>query len=162
ADDGELHVEQLVVDSDRGRFNVNGDYAPGDDYRTDLIATAVLPAANARTPARLGFVARGNLARMDVALAGNAPGPLRATLVLRQDNRDPDRPRWQSRAKADALDIGLLTDPAAEPTDTPLSLRLQADGIGGDATLSGDARQGDFTATVLPSKLHVEDQVLRV
>ena len=102
ADAGELHVEQLVVDSDRGRFTAHGDYAPGEDYRTDLVATAVLPAADRRTPARLGFVARGDLTRMDVALAGRAPGPLRATLVLRGDGdgaADPDRPRWQLRAE---------------------------------------------------------------
>ncbi|MGH8084920.1 MAG: translocation/assembly module TamB domain-containing protein [Lysobacter sp.] len=162
ADAGELHVEQLVVDSDRGRFTVHGDYAPGDNYRTDLVATAVLPVTGTYTPPRLGFVARGDLARMDVALAGNAPGPLRATLVLRGNDTDPDRPRWQLRAKADALDIGLLTDPAATPSATPLSLQLQADGIGGDATLIGEMQQGEFSAQVLPSRLHVEDQVLRV
>ncbi|GAB2629057.1 translocation/assembly module TamB domain-containing protein [Novilysobacter erysipheiresistens] len=162
ADDGELHIERLRVDSDRGRFSVHGDYAPGDNYRTDLVATAVLPAAAARTPARLGFVARGDLARMDVALAGNAPGPLRATLVLRENEDDADRPRWQLRAQADSLDPGLLTDPGAAPTDTPLSLQVQADGVGGAATLSGRMQQSEFSAQVLPSQVRIEDQVLQV
>ncbi|MGQ4582038.1 translocation/assembly module TamB domain-containing protein [Lysobacter sp. F60174L2] len=161
ADEGELHIERLRVDSDRGRFTVHGDYAPGDNYRSDLVATAVLPAIGTRTPPRLGFVARGDLARMDVALAGHAPGPLQATLVLRENTEDNDRPRWQLRARADALDVGLLTDPTAAPSETPLSLQFQADGVGGEANLSGDARQGDFTATVLPSKVHLEEQVLR-
>ncbi|KGM53686.1 pathogenicity protein [Lysobacter arseniciresistens ZS79] len=176
ADAGRLHVEELVVDSDRGRFTVHGDYVPREDYRTDLVATAVLPAADARTPARLGFVARGDLSRMDVALAGRAPGPLQATLVLRGDTApqavkglgevvtDPaiERPGWQLRASADALDIGLLTDPAAAPAEIPLSLQLQADGIGGVATVRGEVRQGDFHARVLDSRLRVEDQVLQL
>src|SRR3546814_8922431 len=118
--------------------------------------------ADARTPARLGFGARGELARMDVAVAGHAPGPLRATLVLRENEDDADRPRWRLRAQADGLDPGLLADPAAAPTDTPLSLQLQADGLGGAATLSGRMQQGEFTAQVLPSQVRIEDQLLQV
>jgi translocation and assembly module TamB len=177
ADDGRLHVEHLVVDSDRGRFTAHGDYVPREDYRADLVATAVLPAADGRTPARLGFVARGDLARMDVALAGRAPGPLRATLVLRGDpgpqvvagdgtvatgGAGVERPRWQLRADAAALDIGLLTDPAAAPAGTPLSLQLQADGVGGAARVNGELRQGDFTARLADSRLRVEEQVLEL
>src|SRR5690606_9299332 len=62
ATDGRLHVEQLVVASDRGRFTLHGDYAPDDDYRMDLTATAVLPAPAGRTAPSLGLVARGDLA----------------------------------------------------------------------------------------------------
>lgn len=155
---GQLHVERLHVDSDRGRFTVHGDYAPRDDYRTDLIATAVLPTAAGRTPARLGFVARGDLTRMDVALAGAAPGSLRASLVL----RGKDNPRWQLQASADALDLGLLMASGESPGKTPLALQFAADGIGGNANLRGQFRQGDFSATILPSKLRIADQVLDV
>jgi translocation and assembly module TamB len=56
-----------------------------------------------RTPARLGFVAQGDLLRMDVA-AGAALGHC-ARLVL----HDKASPRWQLQASAEALDIGLLT-----------------------------------------------------
>ncbi|NUS39919.1 MAG: translocation/assembly module TamB, partial [Lysobacter sp.] len=73
AERGALHVEDLVVDSDRGRFTANGDYAPGDHYRSDLVATAVFPAPAGRTPARLACVARGDLSRRVVAVAGAAP-----------------------------------------------------------------------------------------
>ena len=180
AQPGRLHVERLVIDSDRGRFTVHGDYAPRDAYRSDLIATAVLPAAAGRTPARLGFVARGDLSRMDVALAGAAPGPVRATLTLRgagveqtsiagsgkllsgPTTVNPDQPQWQLRVAADALDLGLLTDPDAVAGDTPLTLQLQADGSGGNARVRGELRQGDWVARVLTSQVRIEDQVLRV
>lgn len=173
---GRLHVEHMVVDSDRGRFTVHGDYRPRDNYRSDLVATAVLPAAPGRTPARLGFVAIGDLEAMDVAVAGRAPGPLRATLVLRGKDAviaaaSPasgpvmvgiNRPQWRLRANAEALDVGLLTDPAAAPTDTPLALQLHVDGIGGDARLRGEMRQGDFSAEILNSRLQIADQVLQL
>lgn len=174
ATDGNLQVEQLVVDSDRGRFTAHGSYAPGDNYRSDLVATAVLPAAAGRTPARLGLVARGDLDEMDVGIAGRAPGVVRATLVLRGKDRligapapvsgpamvSANRPQWQLRAKADALDIGLLTVPGAPPAQAPLALQLQVDGIGGDARVRGEVQQADFSARVRNSRLRVEDQVL--
>lgn len=188
---GELHIADLVIDSDRGRFTAHGDYVPGDNYRSDLVATAILPAASGRTPARLGFVAIGDLARMDVAVAGRAPGPLQMTLVLRGDGSEPqlvtgagnvvsgpamtatDGPRWQLRANAEALDIGLLTAPdsastdapgasGAEPSQTPLAFQFQADGIGGDARFRGELRRGDFQARVVNSRLKIQDQVLQV
>ncbi|MHB8913209.1 MAG: AsmA family protein, partial [Lysobacter sp.] len=180
AQQGRLHVERLVADSDRGRFTVHGDYAPRDDYRSDLTATAVLPATAGRMPARLGFVARGDLSRMDVALAGAAPGPLRATLTLRGEGVETttitgsgkivagptavklDKPQWQLRVAADALDLGLLTDPDAAASDTPLTLQLHADGRGGDARVRGELRQGVRVAKVLTSQVRIQDQVLRL
>lgn len=152
---GELQVEEMIVDSDRGRFTADGNYVPGDDFRTDLTATAVLPAPRGRTPPRLGLVARGDLSRMDVGIAGAVPGPLRATLTLRGGEDDP---RWQLQAQADALDLGLLT--AGEPSETPLKLRLDAEGVGGSARLQGELAQGDFSLKILPSQLRLHDQVL--
>ncbi len=153
---GNLHVEHLRVDSDRGRFAVHGDYAPRDNFRSNLTASAVLPAAAGRTPARLGLVARGDLSRMDVAIGGNAPAPLHATLTL----RGKDTPRWQLRADGTALDIGLLT--GSDTASTPVAFDLRGDGLAGDANLRGNFRQGDFSATLQPSKLGLADQVLRV
>ncbi len=158
AQQGQLHVERVSADSDRGRFTVHGDYAPRDDYRSDLTATAVLPAAAGRAPARLGFVARGDLSRMDVALAGAAPGPLRATLLL----RGRDDPRWRLHVQADALDLGLLAASGEPPSETPLALQLHAGGAGGNANLRGHFSRGDFSATILPSTLRLNDQVLDV
>ncbi|HEY4559260.1 MAG TPA: translocation/assembly module TamB, partial [Lysobacter sp.] len=80
ATNGRLALTRVDVDSDRGRFSAHGTYAPVEHYRTDLVATALVPARNSNTPMRLGFVARGDLDAMDVALAGAAPGPVRATL----------------------------------------------------------------------------------
>jgi translocation and assembly module TamB len=154
---GSLHVEHLAIDSDRGRFTVHGDYQPGANFRSDLLATAVLPAPAGQTAPRLGLLARGDLTKMDVAIGGRAPAPLRAILTLRGDE---ERPRWQLRANSDALDIGLLTGNGA--TSTPLAFDIAADGNGGSANLRGTARQGDFAATLQPSRLSLEDRVLRV
>jgi translocation and assembly module TamB len=158
AQSGKLHVEKIDAVTDRGHFTVHGDYQPRQDFKTDLVATAVLPSAVGRTPPRLGLVARGDLSRMDVAVGGAAPGPVHITATL----RGKDDPTWQVHARSDALDIGLLTSPDAKPSDTPMALRFDAAGVGGKADLSGEFRQGDLAVTVLPSKVSLKDQVLDV
>ena len=161
ASTGKLHVEHVRIDSDRGNFALHGDYVPKDDYRTDLTMSAVLPTPAGRTPPKLGLVARGDLSKMDVALSGNVPAPLRATLTLRaRAPGDEDDPRWTLRANSTALDLSLLT--GSGEASTPLAFDLHADGKGGDARLQGKLTQGDFTATILPSKLRLENQVLDV
>jgi translocation and assembly module TamB len=156
AETGKLHVERLRVDSDRGVFTLHGDYLPREDYRSDFVATAVLPAPVGRSAPRLGLVARGDLSRMDVAIAGRMPAPTRATLTLR-GNRDA--PHWHFRANSTALDLSLLSG-RGEPS-TPLAFDLKADGIGGNATLRGNLQRGDFRATLQPSKIRLEDRLLR-
>ncbi len=157
----QLHLEHIVVESDRGRFTAHGDYVPRDDYRMDLAATALIPVpASAasplrRAPLQVGLIARGDLQRMQIGIGGALPGPVRATLSL----SGGDRPAWQLRARADKVDTALLAG-ADAPGQAPLSLQLQADGSGGRATLQGSFEQGDLRATVRPSKLVLEDQVL--
>src|SRR5690606_37179579 len=87
---GVLRLVDLVMESDRGRFTAAGDYAPGDDYRMDLTASALLPAPVGRTRPRFGLVARGDVAALDIALTGHAQAPLRARLTL----RGAGAPRW--------------------------------------------------------------------
>ncbi len=154
---GRLHVERLAVASDRGRFTLHGDYAPGDNYRSDLLATAVLPAPAGQTAPRLGLVARGDLSRMVVALAGRAPAPLRATLTLQGS---ADAPRWQLDANSEALDIALLA--GSGEAGTPLRFKLAASGTGGNARLQGALQRGDFSLSVLPSTLQLQDQRLQL
>ncbi|GAB3345908.1 translocation/assembly module TamB domain-containing protein [Lysobacter tyrosinilyticus] len=156
---GKLHVEKLDADTDRGRFTLHGDYVPRDDYRMDLVATAVLPAEMGTTSPRLGLVARGDLARMDIGLAGRAPAPVRATLTV----RGKEQPRWNLHAQSEALDLALLTE--GRPSGSPLALRFDADGVGGEMNLRGDFAYGDpkrgtLNATVLPSRLRIENQIL--
>ncbi|KQY55188.1 pathogenicity protein [Lysobacter sp. Root494] len=156
---GELHVEKLDADTDRGHVVAHGDYVPRDDYRMDLVATAVLPAQAGTTPPRLGLVAHGDLSRMDVGIGGRAPAPVRAMLTL----RGKEQPRWNLRAQSDALDIALLTQ--GTPSDAPFALRFDADGVVGEMNLRGEFAQRGATepglaVTVLPSKLRVADQVL--
>ena len=53
-----------------GRFAMHGDYVPRERYRTDFVATAVLPTQGGRTAPRFGIVARGDVAKLDIAIAG--------------------------------------------------------------------------------------------
>ncbi|MBB5943395.1 translocation/assembly module TamB domain-containing protein [Xanthomonas sp. 3307] len=156
---GEFRATQVVVNSDRGDFRVNGDYLPGQDYKADLTASAVLPAARGRTPARLGLVARGDLDKMEVAIAGNAPAPLRATLVFtgRTD------PVWEFAASSKALDPSLLVPPADDaPAAVPLAFDLRANGKGGNADLQGELSRDGQKLVLDPSHLSLDNQVLTV
>ena len=149
---GALHLEDVVVDSDRGRFTAQGDYAPGEHYRADLVATWVAP----RRGAQLGLVARGDLDRMSVAVAGNAPAPVRATVQL----VGAEEPRWELRAVSEGFDPTLFAQ--AADGDAPLiELDLEAEGIGGRAEVEGRFARGGLAAVVLPSRLRLEDQVLQ-
>lgn len=155
---GLLHVERLEADTDRGRFTVHGEYEPRKNFRTDLIATAVFPTVPRRTPPRLGLIAKGDLAKMDVGIGGAAPGPVRIDLTLRGQTD----PRWRIAARADALDVGPLITPGAKPGDTPMAIRFEADGVGGNANLQGRFEQGDIAVDVQPSNVSLRNQVLNV
>lgn len=155
---GEFRARQLKVDSDLGDFRVDGRYVPRNDYSTDITIGAVLPAPRGRTPARLGLVARGNLDRMEIALAGHAPAPLQASLVF--DGRDA--PVWKASARSKELDLALLVPGMDASTSTPLSLDFQATGKGGQANLQGRIQQGDLAVELAPSNVGLADQVLTV
>ncbi|MFT4178382.1 MAG: translocation/assembly module TamB domain-containing protein [Thermomonas sp.] len=154
---GRLQVQRLSIDSDRGRFDAHGSYEPRKDFRTDLVATAVLPAPAGKTAPRLGLVAKGDLSRMDVAVAGRLPAPTRATLTLRGNK---DAPRWQLRANSDALEPGLLT--GSSEAGEALAFNVDAGGIGGNADVRGSFRQGEFAATILPSKISLHERKLQL
>ncbi len=156
---GELRTRRLQVDTDRGNFGLNGDYVPREDYKTNFTATAVLPAPRGRTPASFRLVARGDLENMEVAIAGRAPKPLRASLVF----TGRDDPRWKLRADTEALDTALLMGAAgvAEPAAaTPLAFDFSAEGKGGSAALQGWVRQGEQKIVVQPSRVALKDQVI--
>ena len=154
AEDGRLQLTRIVASSDRGRFAAHGEYVPRDRYRMDLTASAVLPAAAGRTPASLGLVAHGDLRALEVALAGRAPAPVKARLRLQGEAQ----PRWRFEANSTAVTLAALlgTDDKAEP----YAFDLRADGVGGKANLQGRIAQGDLAATVLPSTISIEKQVL--
>jgi translocation and assembly module TamB len=93
---------------------------------------------------------------MDVALSGNVPATLRATLTL----RGKDMPGWKLRANSDALDPSLLV--GSGEAGTPIAFDLRADGHGGDAQLQGRITRGELTATIQPSHISLAEQVLTV
>lgn len=164
AEQGRLAVESIDVDSDRGRFRLDGEYAPADDYATDLTATAVFPAAAGRTAGRLGLIARGNLKTMDVFIGGRAPAPLRATLTLRApgDSKDAqDNARWSLRARSEGLDPAVFTGERGDQSaDQLMAFDASADGVGGSANLQGNWRQGENRVVIQPSRLRLEDKTL--
>ena len=155
---GEFKANQLRVDSDLANLRIDGHYHPAKDYDTNLSATAVLPAPLGRTPASLGLVARGDLAHMEVALAGRAPEPLRALLVF--DGRTD--PTWTASVRTEALDVRLLGPAMAASTLPPVTVDLRANGKGGSADLQGRAQLGEDVVELSPSKVRLEDQVLNV
>jgi len=155
---GEFRATQLKVDSDMGDFRVDGRYLPRSDYDTDITIGALMPAPRGRTPARLGLVARGDLGHMEVAIAGNAPAPLQASLVF--DGRTD--PVWKLTARSKELDLALLVPGMDASTSTPMALDVQADGKGGQANLQGSFKQGDIAVELAPSKVGLADQVLTV
>jgi len=159
AADGEFRATQLKVGSNLGDFRIDGHYLPRQDYATDLTVRALLPARGGQARARLGLVARGDLAHMEVALAGYAPGPLHARLVL--DGRTD--PAWNMAARSEELDLGQLV-PAQylAQAPAPLALDFAARGRGGLAQLQGRVRQGDQELVLAPSNVTLDNQVLTV
>ncbi len=155
---GEFRASQLKIDSDLGYFRVDGHYLPRSDYDTDITIGARLPAPLGRTPARLGLVARGDLGHMEVAVAGNAPAPLQASVVF--DGRTD--PVWTASARTRELDLSLLVPGMDAGTSTPMALDFKADGKGGQANLQGSFKQGDIAVELAPSKVGLADQVLTV
>ena len=152
---GYFTAEKLALDTDRGHFNANGSYAPGKRYRTDLVATGVFPAPTGKAPARLGLVARGDIDKMEMALAGNAPAPVRVLLTL----QGAENPTWHFTGKTDLLDLAAL---AVTEDSLPLAFDLKADGAGGKATLQGRVSQDQTTLVIDPSQVAIADEVLTV
>ena len=155
---GEFQAHKLVVDSDMGDFTAQGRYIPAKDYDTDVTVTAVLPAPRGRTAATLGLVARGDLAHMEVAVAGRAPQPLKAMLVF--DGRTD--PTWNATVRSDELDLALLSPALATSGIAPLALDFTASGKGGNANLHGRVKQGEQELELAPSVVSLQDQVLKV
>ncbi|TDK19564.1 translocation/assembly module TamB [Luteimonas aestuarii] len=156
ARDGWLRVAELVVHSDRGVFRVHGDYAPRDNYRMDLSAGALLPAPLGRTRPRIGLVARGDLASMDVVLSGRGPTQARAHLRV----RGADVPVWTLVASSDAFDPALLS--GSGQASVPLAFSLRADGEGGAMRAQGRVERDGAVYVLQPSALRIEDQVLDI
>nr|WP_269670583.1 translocation/assembly module TamB domain-containing protein [Stenotrophomonas sp. SY1] len=159
AADGEVRTTQLKVNSNLGDFRIDGHYLPREDYQTDLTVRALMAPRPGQAPARLGLVARGNLAHMEVALAGYVPKPLHARLVF--DGRND--PVWSASARSEELDLGQLV-PAQFMAEAPAALALDfnARGRGGKAQLQGRVRQGDQELVLAPSNIILDNQVLTV
>jgi len=152
---GFVRAGNLKIDSDRGRFTLDGHYAAHTPDGIDLTASALLPAAPGQPRPRFGLVARGTLDALDVALSGYAPDRLRVQWSLRGEAA----PQWNMTAHADALDLGLLT---GGTPGTSVAFALHADGAGDTSHWRGEVRQGTLSAVLHPSTLHTRGQRLEL
>ena len=153
--DGELRATALKANTDRGDLLLEGHYNPRKDYDTDLVARALVPMPEGGQ-ARLGLAMRGDLDRMEVALAGHAPQPVHAMLIL----EGRDQPTWRAFARGEALELGNWLPGATQ--SAPLSLQLAARGEGGKARVQGRVQQGGQDIVLAPSNIAIENQVLSV
>ena len=153
--DGELQARALKANTNLGDLLLEGHYLPRDDYRTDLVARALVPVPGGET-ARLGLAMRGDLERMEVALAGHAPQPVHAMVIL----TGREQPVWRAFVRGDQLAVGDLIPGA--PAGAPLSLSFAARGEGGRAQLRGRVQQGGQEIVVTPSTVVLDNQVLRL
>lgn len=153
--DGELRASALKVNTDMGDLLLEGHYNPRKDFDTDLVARALVPMPEGGQ-ARLGLAVRGDLGRMEVALAGHAPQPVHAMLIL----EGREQPRWRAFARGEKLELGHWLPGAAQ--SAPLSLQLAARGEGGMARVQGRVQQGDQDIVLAPSNIAIENQVLSV
>ena len=152
---GELQARALKANTDLGDLLLNGHYTPADDYRTDLVASALVPMPEGGQ-AKLGLAVRGDLGRMELALAGHAPQPVHAMVIL----EGREQPTWRAFVRGERLELGAWVPGAAETA--PVSLQLDARGEGGKAQLSGRLQQGGQDIVLAPSNLILENQVLSV
>ncbi len=152
---GYVHADRLAISSDLADFTLHGGYAPRDNFRTDLVATAVFPAPLGRTPARLGLAAHGDRAQMSAAVSGNAPAPVRATLTVVGETA----PTWHFVGKTEGLDLALF---GAAEDSTPLSFDLKADGKRGTMDVQGWVVYAEQKVVIDPSHLQIAGDVLTV
>jgi len=142
ARDGEVQVQALHMDSDRGRFYLSGRYHPNQHYRTDLTARARLPGA------RFGLAIRGDLDALDVALVGHAPERIQIQWSLRNAET------WTLSAHSEAFAPG--------PASAPIAFTLDASGNARQSHWRGHIQQDEWSATLHPATLRLDDQQLEL
>lgn len=152
---GELDASALKVNTSLGDLLLQGHYHPRNDFDTDLVVRALVPIPQGGV-AQLGLAARGNLERMEVALAGHAPQPVHAMVIL----TGREQPTWRAFARGERLELGQWIPGAAD--SAPLSLEFAARGEGGRARLRGRVQQGGQDIVLAPSNVMIENQVLSV
>ncbi len=153
ADDG-FKVESLAIDSNLGRFTLQGEYLPARDFGMDLTGTWAVAATDTAPAANLQFSAKGDVQALAVEAVGRAPEALSLALDLRGSEAAP---AWTLKARSEGLQPALFGAAAGDPW----RFEIDASGRGGDAQLQGDVAQGDWRVGIEPSRLALADQVLR-
>jgi translocation and assembly module TamB len=92
---------------------------------------------------------------MHAVLHGVAPGPLSMSAVV----RGHAIPTWTLHARAEGLDPALFL---GTPTSAGWYAAFDAEGVGGEAKLSGRAKRGGFALKLLPSTLRLHGQQLEL
>jgi len=139
---GGIDARHIRIQSNLGKFNINGYYQPRKQYQTDLTLNALVPAEFVGSLSDngpfipLGLVARGDQTHMELALTVDLSQRLRLHLLLNDEN---NQPQWQLDLNAPELNISQWL-PAA---DSPLTLTAQMNGQGEMLQLSGSLQQLD-------------------
>ena len=153
--DGELDATALKANTDLGDLLLDGYYHPRQDYRSDLVARALVPVPGGQT-ARLGLAVRGDVDRMEIALAGHAPQPVEAMVII----SGREQPQWRAFVRGDQLAVGDLIPGAT--AGAPLSLSFSGRGEAGRGRIMGRVQQGGQDIVLVPSNFVLENQLLRL
>ncbi len=148
---GWAHFRHLQLDTDYGALHVHGRYAPRQNFRTDLHASATLK----DNPVPVTLQAQGDLNAFTMEAEGKLPGATRLTLNLQGD---ANAPHWSLHAASQALDITQFSPAghtvadthadaaSAASTPAPLRFTLTGKGIASHATLQAQLEHGVLQA----------------
>lgn len=153
---GELWLNRVRVDSDRGRLLVGLDYQARNNYRTAIDARWRPVRVAGAAAANLRIIGRGNLDDFVLSAEGAAPEPLSLRLRLSEGRK---LAKWQFTARSEQLRPGLLGVFADEPD---YAFNLQLDGKGGQAQLKGNLARGDVSLGLDGSVLRASDTGLEL
>ena len=156
-----LRLERLGVHAMGMTAQLDGTYRPSLTQTTAVVGQLVMPAPPRGRPATLGIAARGTLAHMVVALAGDAPTRWHGML----DIRGRTAPTWTARLDGEQLAPALYAQQRGQPRQAwgdSVGLHLHASGRADWIRLHGTVRQGTQTVTLEPSTLQWSDNAVRI
>jgi len=157
---GGIDARQIKIDSNLGKFNINGYYQPRNKYQTNLTLKTLLPADKMGTlthdgqPVPAALVARGNQSHMELALAADIPQRFHLYLVI----SDSNQPQWQLDLNSQALDISHWLPSLM----TPLTLVAHMNGQGETLQFNGRLQQSDQQWRITESTWKLADQALKI
>jgi len=156
---GRVAIDGLDLEAAIGRARGAVAYAPADGFATRLVLDVALVAG-----AHASLHVDGDLGGGRATLDGRAGGPLALAFDWRDGGR-LDTLAWTLSSEARAIEMAALGLEARAPIDAALRL---AGGAGGDTApglgvrLEGRVAQGGMVATIVDSRIRLQDRTLHV